>query len=331
MIDNMPTNIMLANLEGIIISANPASIATLKKIQHLLPVKAEEVVGKSYDLFHKNPSHQRNLLADSRNLPHNTVISVGEEKLDLLVSPIFDADSKYSGSMLTWTVVTDKYKMEAQVRESKERLESSVLSLVNSTNLSIKDLESSFVAISTATEELISSIAEISHNTREAAETTKKAVENTNMAEEKVSLLGARSLEIAEITKLITNIASQTNLLALNATIEAARAGEAGKGFAVVANEIKQLASETDSATRDISDKILAIQSDTKVVTSAFETINGLISDINSVVTTISSAIEEQNAVTSEIGSNMNVAKDKVVLVSSNVKAIEGNYSGLKA
>ncbi|MDY3829014.1 MAG: methyl-accepting chemotaxis protein [Clostridium sp.] len=74
----------------------------------------------------------------------------------------------------------------------------------------------------------------------------------TKVASEGVEDLSHKSSSIGGIIESIREIANQTNLLALNAAIEAARAGEAGKGFAVVADEIKDLSSESSSATSKI-------------------------------------------------------------------------------
>lgn len=72
--------------------------------------------------------------------------------------------------------------------------------------------------------------------------------------------------EVGEITNIINGVAEQTNLLALNAAIESARVGEAGKGFTVVAEEIRKLAEQSKEASKNISQLILEVSNDTKVI-----------------------------------------------------------------
>ncbi|MBV6726097.1 GAF domain-containing protein [Nocardioides daeguensis] len=117
MMENSPTNMMFADRDFVIQYMNPASLNTLRSLEAVLPVKADEVVGSSLDIFHKSPAYQRGLLASAEHLPRRADIKVGDQTLDLLVSAITDASGEYVGAMATWEVITDRLRIE---RESAE-------------------------------------------------------------------------------------------------------------------------------------------------------------------------------------------------------------------
>lgn len=570
MTENTPINTMMANTDLIIEYANSASVRTLKRIEHLLPCRAEEIVGKSIDLFHKKPEHQRRLLSDPSNLPHRATIRLGDEFLDLNITPIYDPKRKYLGPMVTWEVITEQlarkkreeeavanakavngvleamsrtntvedtaraaldtvrhalgwaygsfwrvdanenalkfalesgsvneefrratmaasfregeglsgrawrnrdlfevadlaemhdcsrapaarragvksgvcfpltadgqvigtmdfFSLEGQVisedrkdalrnigrlvstsmqfiltaeRERRQQDElrkkiDSILEVVKAAaagdltrDITVKgsdavgqmgeglgdflanlrsnitqiaqnaqtlgasseeltaisqqmannseetatqshvvsanseEVSKNIGVVATGSEEMLVSIREISKSANDAARMARNAVSSAESTNKTISKLGDSSVEIGKVIKVITSIAQQTNLLALNATIEAARAGEAGKGFAVVANEVKELAKETAKATEDISQKIEAIQTDTKGAVKAIGEIGEIINQINDISNTIASAVEEQTATTNEIGRSLTEASRGAGEIAKNIQGV---------
>ena len=121
MMENSPINTMYADRDLIIRYMNPASKETLKGLQQYLPCPVDELVGQCIDVFHKNPVHQRKMLADPSNLPRRAKITVGPETLDLLVSAIRDNKGEYIGAMATWEVVTEKLAAQKREKEAAER------------------------------------------------------------------------------------------------------------------------------------------------------------------------------------------------------------------
>ncbi len=163
----------------------------------------------------------------------------------------------------------------------------------------------SMQTVASASEQLATAIAEISHHVNESSRISSSAVAEAERTKGTVSGLVDAAQRIGEVVNLINNIASQTNLLALNATIEAARAGEAGKGFAVVANEVKSLANQTAKATEDISTQITGMQNAAGSAAEAIQGVGKTITHINEIVTAVAATVEEQTAATQEITRNV--------------------------
>ena len=113
--ENAPVRLIAADLDLNITYMNPASIATLRELQHLLPCPVDEMIGTSIDLFHKDPAQQQELLRDPQNLPHSADIQLGDVTLELLVTALIDGAGKYQGPMVTWDVVTETRRRERDI------------------------------------------------------------------------------------------------------------------------------------------------------------------------------------------------------------------------
>lgn len=173
--------------------------------------------------------------------------------------------------------------------------------------------------VAAATEEMSASVQEINSQVCQSAGVAKSAVDDVAVTETEIQTLTEAAQGIGEVVKLISDIAAQTNLLALNATIEAARAGEAGRGFAVVASEVKDLATQTSRATKDISARIDQIQQATTRSVQSIGKIVTTIGDIQSISSVIASAVEQQGAATHEIAGNTARAAQGTQEVTQNI------------
>ncbi|QJQ96177.1 MULTISPECIES: methyl-accepting chemotaxis protein [Halomonadaceae] len=169
-------------------------------------------------------------------------------------------------------------------------------------------------------EELTTTVQQNADNAQQASQLAVSNMREVEGAGEGMSQVVCRmqsiiesSRRMAEVVSVIDGIAFQTNILALNASVEAARAGDQGRGFAVVAGEVRNLASRSATAAKEIHQLIHQTSAEidagaevVKQTEASIQRVLGASSRVNDIMEEISSASREQRNGIGQIGEAVN-------------------------
>ena len=118
-LDKASTNIMLADNDGLIVYCNEAVLVMLRgaesDIRKELPAfSAEGLVGRNFDTFHKNPSHQRNVLGHLTG-EHKAEVKIGGRVFSLVANPVSNAEGVRLGTVVEWLDRTSEVRAEEEM------------------------------------------------------------------------------------------------------------------------------------------------------------------------------------------------------------------------
>jgi len=195
-----------------------------------------------------------------------------------------------------------------------------LLENVNRLNISSNEAAASLEETAAALEQMTSNIRSNTQNIAKmssfSSSVTKSASDGEKLASQTTIAMDEINVQVNSINEAISvidQIAFQTNILSLNAAVEAATAGEAGKGFAVVAQEVRNLASRSAEAAKEI--KIIVESATSKAnqgkqiannMIAGYKDLNQNISQTINLISDIESASKEQLLGIEQINSAVN-------------------------
>lgn len=360
-LDNVTTNVMVADRDLNIVYMNHTVRAMMAAAQSdirkdLPGFDVERLLGTSIDGFHRNPAHQRNLLA-GLSKTFTSHLKLGGRTLRIIANPVIDERGERLGTVVEWADRTEEVRVEEEMQGVVDaivggnlrpridlanktgvfqRISQGVNTLADNLTDLVASMQTAAAEVRRGTadiaqgnddlsrrtseqaasleqtaasiEEITSTVTQTADNATRANELAAAARESAfdggNVAKEAVAAMTTltdSSRQMADIIRVIDDIAFQTNLLALNAAVEAARAGDQGRGFAVVASEVRSLAQRSAASAKEIKslieDSLRRVEAGSALVVRSGATLGEIVESVKKVsdiVAEIESATREQ-------------------------------------
>jgi len=270
----------------------------------------------------------------------NKITAILDEFASLNFTSSIDDEGRVAKELNALTQIISKMLLSSmqngvKLQNYSTSLEKNVSNLSEASNQTAANLEETAAALEEITSTIISTTDNISQMASYSDELTKDIKSGQKLAVTTVNAMNeinSQTQAIAEAITIIDQIAFQTNILSLNAAVEAATAGEAGKGFAVVAAEVRNLASRSADAARDIKELVenatlktnAGKQSADKMI-AGYEELNTSIHKTTQIINDIAGASKEQQHGIQQINnaiSELDSVTQKNAQIASEAKSI---------
>jgi len=294
LVENMPANLLLADSDLNLKYMNPESKKNLEKLEQYLPVKVDDMIGQSIDIFHKDPERVRKILEDPQNLPHQAQIQVGPETMSFMAAAIYDQHQNYIGPMVAWELITDKIANEQKIKEATDRQ-------IREAEELRQKVDSILAVVNAAAQGDLTQ--EVNVNGNDAIGQMGRGLKQffTNLRQS-ITKIGENALALGSSSEQLTSISQQmagnAGETSSQANVVAAASEEVSKNVETVATgteqmsaSIKEIAGNASQAARVASQAVKVAETTNTTVTKLGESS----AEIGEVIKVINSIAEQTN------------------------------------
>jgi methyl-accepting chemotaxis protein len=292
----------------------------------------KDVINEMLTAIELNIKNAMKVLAQYTNYDYRSKVDI--KNLDGAVKELCH-DVNSLGDAITHMLMDNK-KIGMLLSSSSQHLSKNVDDLTTAANNQAASLEETAAAIEEITANMQNSSQNIAKMTNYANEVSSSVTTGQNLASKtalSMDEINQQTQAIADSITVIDQIAFQTNILSLNAAVEAATAGEAGRGFAVVAQEVRNLATRSAQAAKEIKilvENATAKANDGKSISTemiaGYENLSQNIHNTLTLINEVSSSSKEQFSAMEQINDTMNKL-DKVTQENASVASEANNVA----